>query len=238
MRHLESYRLADLPDRAYYIPDFLTEEEEKSLIQKIQSVPSARWTVLSHRRLQAWPTQLLHGSILPTADAIPNWLADSIVPRTIDLGIWNASPHACANHCLINEYEPGQGIMPHEDGDVYYPMVATVSLSAGIVLDIYGKSEDGPRKVTYRIYQEPRSLLVTTDELYTKFLHGIQEIFLDEHLNSNTVSNWDLLSNEAKENIERNGGVVERRMKRISLTFRDVKKVRNLAKILQTNRRL
>ncbi|KAK9237792.1 hypothetical protein V1525DRAFT_343023 [Lipomyces kononenkoae] len=236
MKGLESYRLVGLPDRAYYIPDYISEEQEQLLCQKINSVPSARWTVLSHRRLQTWPTQLLNGSILPTSDAIPNWLADPIIPRTIDLGIWSASPHGCANHCLINEYEPGQGIMPHEDGDVYYPMVATVSLGDGIVLDIYEKSEAGPRNAVYRIYQEPRSLLVTTDEMYTKYLHGIQEILIDKDLNSEMVGNWHLLNSETKENIEKNGGVLERRMKRISLTFRDVKTVRNLAKFLQINR--
>jgi hypothetical protein len=46
--------------------------------------------------------------------------------------------------------------MPHEDGDVYYPMVATVSLNDGIILDVYGKSDDGVRIAKYRIYQEPR----------------------------------------------------------------------------------
>ncbi|KAK9329354.1 hypothetical protein V1520DRAFT_343402 [Lipomyces starkeyi] len=234
MRYLETYRLVGVPDRAYYIPDFISEREERSLIEKIQSVPSARWTVLSRRRLQSWPTQLLQGSILPTTDAIPNWLAESIIPRTIDLGIWSASPHGRANHCLINEYEPGQGIMPHEDGDVYYPMVATVSLNDGIILDVYGKSDDGVRIVKYRIYQEPRSLLVTTDEMYTKYLHGIQEILVDKELSSDTVSNWHFLSKETRESIGMNGGLLKRRTKRISLTFRDVKKVRNLSRFLQT----
>ncbi|KAJ8097761.1 hypothetical protein POJ06DRAFT_285618 [Lipomyces tetrasporus] len=232
MKYLETYRLMGLPDRMYYIPDFISDREQHSLIGKILNTPSARWTVLSHRRLQAWPTQLLQGSILPTTDAIPNWLVEPIVSRTIDLGIWNASPHGQPNHCLINEYEPGQGIMPHEDGDVYFPMVATVSLNDGIILDIYEKSDDGRRRVVYRIYQEPGSLLITTDEMYTKYLHGIQEIGTDKDLNSDTVSNWDLLSTETKESIEQNNGLIKRGRKRISLTFRDVKAVRNLAKFL------
>lgn len=73
-------------------------------------------------------------------------------------GIWNDSPHLTANHCLINRYEPGEGIMPHEDGDVYYPMVATVSLNDAIVLDIYRKelNAGGERVLAHRIYQEPR----------------------------------------------------------------------------------
>ena len=32
------------------------------------------------------------------------------------------------NHILLNEYLPGQGIIPHLDGDLFYPTIATVSL--------------------------------------------------------------------------------------------------------------
>jgi alkylated DNA repair protein alkB family protein 6 len=78
------------------------------------------------------------------------------------------------------------------------------------------------------------SLLVTTDEMYTKYLHGIQEILVDKDLSSGTVSNWHFLSKETRESIEMNGGLLKRRTKRISLTFRDVKKVRNLSRFLQT----
>lgn len=44
------------------------------------------------------------------------------------------------NHVLINEYQPGQGIMPHEDGPLYIPHVAIISLQAPILIDIYAKS--------------------------------------------------------------------------------------------------
>ncbi|PWY80482.1 hypothetical protein BO70DRAFT_362431 [Aspergillus heteromorphus CBS 117.55] len=33
--------------------------------------------------------------------------------------------------------------MPHEDGVAYYPLVATVSLGAPIMLDVYEKSGNG-----------------------------------------------------------------------------------------------
>eukprot|EP00049_Salpingoeca_infusionum_P021707 m.4244 g.4244 ORF g.4244 m.4244 type:complete len:338 (-) comp4441_c0_seq1:187-1200(-) len=44
-----------------------------------------------------------------------------------------------ANHVLINEYLPGQGIMPHEDGPIYYPTIATISLGSHTVLNFYEK---------------------------------------------------------------------------------------------------
>lgn len=103
---------------------------------------------------------------------LPAWLSSPIVPRFEQLGIFttgedesvthdrgsngveyelsngqtasfgNGTPHRAPNHVLINEYEPGQGIMPHEDGDAYAPVVATVSLGGHTVLDIYAKRDD------------------------------------------------------------------------------------------------
>lgn len=35
-----------------------------------------------------------------------------------------ADPGARPNHVLVNAYQPGQGIMPHEDGPLYHPAVA------------------------------------------------------------------------------------------------------------------
>ncbi len=112
--------------------------------------------------------------------------------------------------------------MPHEDGAAYAPIVATVSLGAPIVLDIYAKKEDGEREAEprWRILQERRSLLVSTKDMYRGVLHGISEREVDEDLVVDTVANWGLLGdNEAFE-----GGRSERGV-RISLTYRDVLRV-------------
>lgn len=111
--------------------------------------------------------------------------------------------------------------MPHEDGAAYYPLVATVSLGAEIVLDLYekGRYEDG-RRPQHRILQERRSLLVTTGKLYTDFLHGIADVMRDEGLSPESVCNWDLL----REKDRFDGGWLDRQT-RISLTYRDVLKI-------------
>jgi alkylated DNA repair protein alkB family protein 6 len=127
---------------------------------------------------------------------------------------------------LINEYKPGEGIMLHEDGAAYSPVVATVSLGASLVLDIWDKRKDGEGdigekdKAGLRILQESGSLLITTGDAYTSLLHGISPITKDEDLREETVVNWSLLGNKAKFE----GGVNERGT-RISLTYRDVLKV-------------
>jgi len=45
---------SQIPDTAYYVPNFITEEEERQIIKCINSVPQPKWTQLSHRRLQNW----------------------------------------------------------------------------------------------------------------------------------------------------------------------------------------
>ena len=127
----------------------------------------------------------------------------------------------------MNEYLPGSGIFPHEDGAAYAPIVATVSLGSHTVLDIYAKKEGGggerepePR---WRILQERRSLLITTGGLYGEYLHGIEGVVWDEKLKA--CCNWELVGD--RENFEH--GRAERGT-RVSLTFRDVLKVKSLGK--------
>jgi alkylated DNA repair protein alkB family protein 6 len=200
---------------------------------------------LSHRRLQTWPSTLTKSDALLAAP-LPAWLHEPIVsPRLDALGCFAGSPHQAPNHVLINEYRPGQGIMPHEDGSAYYPLVATVSLGAPIVLDLYKKNaacdggvydddEKAGRKPTFRILQEPRSLLITTHELYTQYLHGIAERLTDEDLGFDSIANWEMLGDTQPYRTSSYD-----RKTRVSLTYRDVLKVAkvgNSVKFLTTGR--
>ena len=144
--------------------------------------------------------------------------------------IFHSSPHRAPNHCLINEYLPGQGIHAHEDGDAYYPVVATVSLGSHVVLDIEPKRSDATGEKPgdaqgWRVLQEPRSLLITNGELYTDYLHGINEVNIDEKLDGNYIANWSLLGDRTPF-----AGAQAVRETRVSLTFRDVIRVKKLGK--------
>ncbi|KAF2432028.1 hypothetical protein EJ08DRAFT_732783 [Tothia fuscella] len=221
---LSPYKIQSLPPNFYYIPNFLTPSESEYLLQKIST---NRWTQLSHRRLQAHPSTLTKTNTLLSAP-LPTYLTTfpPITERFSKIRIFKDTPHKSANHVLINEYKPGEGIMPHEDGGAYAHVVATISLGASIVLDIYDKRGDGDveneneKGVRRRILQEPGSLLVTTGEAYTSLLHGIEEIERDEGLGEDGVVNWKLLGDKSKFE----GGVNERGT-RVSLTYRDVLKV-------------
>jgi alkylated DNA repair protein alkB family protein 6 len=228
---LEDVRIKCLPSNAYYVSSFISEDEEKALLNKIAAAPKPRWKQLSRRRLQTWPSDLTNNTLLESP--LPSWLVDPIIPRitsyTLDsmsqTHIFSDSPHGLPNHVLINEYLPGQGIMPHKDGSAYHPVVCTVSLGASLCLDLYATKEDGMRetKPKWRIFQEPRSLLITTGELYTDFLHGIADATEEVDLRPTTIANWGLLSSP-----ETIISGEYKRQTRTSLTYRDVLKVSKL----------
>lgn len=127
----EDYRVEMAPPSAYYIPNFITEEEEARLVQQIYAAPKPKWKELSHRRLQNWGG-LPHPRGM-VAEHIPTWLQQHM-DRIAELGAFKEKR---PNHVLVNEYLAGQGIMPHEDGPMFYPTITTISLSSHTILDLY-----------------------------------------------------------------------------------------------------
>ncbi|CAK7213757.1 hypothetical protein SCUCBS95973_001907 [Sporothrix curviconia] len=237
---LDSVQIKSLPATAFYIADFISEEEEQHILQRVEAAPKPRWKQLSHRRLQTWPSDLLHDKLLDAP--LPPWLVDPVITRLLSIpvhcqrndadggidrrdNIFSGSPHQHPNHVLINEYPPGVGIMPHKDGSAYHPVVCTVSLGASLCLNIYKNNEDGTlhSEPVARILQEPRSLLITNDNMYTDYLHGIADIEQDVDLSPSTVANWDLLRSR-----DPFVSGQSTRQTRVSLTYRDVLKVSKL----------
>ncbi|KAF2637160.1 alkB, alkylation repair protein 6 [Massarina eburnea CBS 473.64] len=242
---LERFRIAGLPPNFYYVADFISVEEEASILQKI---PAQRWTHLTHRRLQAHPSTLTKNNTLLAAP-LPQWLTSPMLSRFEKLGLFRDTPHREPNHVLINEYGSGEGIMAHEDGGAYARVVATVSLGGSVCLDVTSKvggsseekGDDGSgigekangtngtdRKysIPTRILQEPRSLLITTGPAYEDLLHGISPVEVDDHLDAETVANWSLLGDS---HVFEDAGGRNERATRISLTYRDVLKVSSAA---------
>lgn len=115
--------------------------------------------------------------------------------------------------------------MPHKDGPAYYPVVCTVSLGGSLCLDIHEAKKDGSTeaKPRWRILQEPRSLLITTGNAYSDYLHGVAETAKDTDLGPDTIANWSLLRSP-----EHFMNGINERQTRTSLTYRDVLKVSKL----------
>ena len=129
---MEIYKLTNLPDSLYYIPNFITIEEEEQLLSCVNNVPRTRWVQLRNRRLQNWGGQP-HAKGMIQTESLPKWL-DPFTERILQL---LSEKNFQFNHCLVNEYEAGQGIMPHTDGPVYYPIVTTISLQSHTVIEFY-----------------------------------------------------------------------------------------------------
>jgi alkylated DNA repair protein alkB family protein 6 len=63
---------------------------------------------------------------------------------------------------MYSEYLPGQGIMSHVDGPVYFPVVANLSLGSHTIMNLTLKPD--PELANHaspiRLLLEPRSLLL------------------------------------------------------------------------------
>lgn len=210
-----SFFYLQLKPTAYYLCDFISEVDEKALLTNVYAAPKPKWTQLSHRRLQNWggiPHQ--RGMI---AESLPPWL-DGLTGRVHALRMMGGRT---PNHVLVNEYCCGQGIMPHVDGDLFHPTIATISTGSHTVLKFVepaggGEDKTGGGDSPGSLLLEPRSLLLLQDSLYTHYLHCIEE--LTEDILDDSIVNLDLCSNKYVK-----GSTVSRGT-RVSFTIRHVPK--------------
>lgn len=217
---LQKYIVTSAPPVAYYIPNFVTEDEESYLLQQVYKSPRTKWTQLSARRLQNWGG-LPHPKGM-IAETIPEWL-QTYCEKISSLGAFSGKT---ANHVLVNEYKPGEGIMPHEDGPLYHPTVTTISLGSHTLLDFYNpigsdsrEEQSAPQteesRYLFSLLVRPRSLLILQEDMYKKLLHGIQGS--EEDALTEKVVNLAEAGGEKGETLTRGT--------RVSLTIRHVPKV-------------
>ncbi|XP_065660655.1 alpha-ketoglutarate-dependent dioxygenase alkB homolog 6-like [Hydra vulgaris] len=186
---LEKYRVFKAPSSAFYIPNFLTLEDEDTLLSKIYEVPKPKWTILSNRRLQNWGGLPHAKGMVP--EAIPSWL-NNYITRVGSLDLFDGKQ---PNHVLINEYQPSQGIMPHFDGPLFYPTISTITVGSHTLLDFYkplDETDDGV--IGYQnlyigsFLLERRSLVCFKESMYSSYMHGIKEVFEDNLIDSNVLN--------------------------------------------------
>ncbi|CAH0552904.1 unnamed protein product [Brassicogethes aeneus] len=196
--------LENIPSSLYYIQNFISKEEEAHIIKNVYSVPKPKWTCLSNRRLQDYGGIPHEKGMIP--EKIPDWL-QKYINKVNDLNIFDGK---VPNHVLINEYLPGQGIMPHTDGPLFYPKITTITCGSNTVLKFLENNEK--RGTVAQVLLERCSLVVVEDDLYEKYLHSIEEKEFDsieECANLKSIDN----------------NIPLKRDTRISLTIRHVPKV-------------
>ncbi|KAF7993111.1 hypothetical protein HCN44_005892 [Aphidius gifuensis] len=213
--------ISQTPPSAYYISNFITDNDEKEIIKYVNNAPQPKWTQLSHRRLQNWggiphPKGMI-------AEEIPQWL-QKYMNKIKDLNIFknNTQP----NHVLINEYLPNQGIMGHSDGPLFHPIVTTITCGSHTLLEFTKRldtNDDKERnlKSEFSFLLEPKSLLILQDDLYHNYLHSIEERDHDI-IDTDKIKNINLCSRQY------NDGEILNRGTRLSLTIRHVPKTSKL----------
>ncbi|XP_034042786.1 alpha-ketoglutarate-dependent dioxygenase alkB homolog 6 [Thalassophryne amazonica] len=214
---LKQFVINEAPPTVYYIPGFITEDEETYLLQQVYKCPRPKWTQLSGRRLQNWGGVPHPKGMIP--EKIPDWL-QQYCDKISSLGAFSGKT---ANHVLVNEYKQGEGIMPHEDGPLYHPTVTTISLGSHTLLDFYtpissldtALPQTEESRYRFSLLVKPRSLLVLQDEMYTHHLHGIQACSQDTL--TDKVLNLPAAGAQPGETLDRGT--------RVSLTIRHVPRV-------------
>ncbi|CAG7725548.1 unnamed protein product [Allacma fusca] len=224
--NIEDYKVEG-PSSIYYIPAFVSEAEESLILRRVNEAPLPRWTQLSNRRLQNWGGDPHPKGMI--AEALPDWLKKYTDSIGSIKGIFENSP---PNHVLVNEYRPGQGIMPHLDGPLFYPTITTISVGSHAVLNFYrpldcddvsaessqssetSQMSSWSSRLEFSLLVQPRSLLILRDKAYDYYLHGIEEICKDEL--TDKVINAGVLGLSPGDELQR--------ATRVSLTIRHVPK--------------
>ncbi|GAA5863352.1 hypothetical protein JCM8547_006956 [Rhodosporidiobolus lusitaniae] len=183
------------------------------------------WKELNGRRSMYWGGTLLpsSGSLVPAP--FPSFMDGQwpdVLGRIAETGVYDdrtggkgKGKERGPNHVLVNEYLPGQGILPHTDGPAYLPCTTTLSLGSHTVLCLRSKpahltssyassdssaappTENDPSAASTAevekidLFLPPRSLLVLTGELYSSWLHGIQPLKTDSSEVLKGCKNWE-----------------------------------------------
>lgn len=206
---LTNFQVLQAPPTVYYIPNFITPEEESNILKNVYAAPKPKWTCLSHRRLQDYGG-VPHEKGMIT-EPIPAWLSKHM-EKIDNLNVFDGKK---SNQVLVNEYLPNQGIMPHTDGPLFHPTVTTISCGSHTILNFLENNEH--RENICTLLLERCSLVIIKNLMYSMYLHSIKEVDFDI-IDEGCVN----LPNCAKRYFV---GNKLKRDTRISLTIRNVPKV-------------
>ncbi|CAM9256206.1 unnamed protein product, partial [Scytosiphon promiscuus] len=216
----------------YYAPDFISQADERQILAETyapvvdgHSADSSEWVALRSRRLKCWGGQPGENF---RPEPLPPWveaLCDSLVAR----GVFREDNRP--NHVLLNEYQPGQGIMGHTDGPFYEPRTATLSLGSDAVMHFSPRVETsriGTPGVETRpqasLVLRARCLVIFAEEAYSDLLHSIDAV--REETVGGVGDDGGGSGGAVVVNADAAGapeGTTLRRKMRVSLTFRRVR---------------
>lgn len=235
---LTPYRIAPELSELYYVPEYISKEEEEQIVQRIKQTPEEFKSKLKKRTCQEWGCTMCsvcEKSFVSDANT-PLW-----VQQTTDMLVYDGifTPSIFPNSVRIHEYEHNEGIGPHSDGPIYVPLVTVLSAASTSVMHFYPRTplhESDPMehyRDTFKfkdgvigsktpmlsVILEPRSLLIFAGDCYYDYPHGISDesvIDLRPGCGCGKIVNRHLLSDETNKLQE------IRRSYRVSLTTRNL----------------
>lgn len=227
---LAAHRVGSL-DAVHYFPDFVSEAEEAEIAAQLASSPSAMWHSMAGRRVQECGTTLSADGSGLLVEQLPPWMV-AMRERLVAMGLFPAA--LTPNSVALNEYTREQGIAPHSDGPIYAPRVAILSLFSPAVLRFYGAQPELPEQTEWSeetdtprhtprgdpvesVLLRPRSLLLFSHAAYREHCHevaaapdGFEVLGAAGELTNGHLAR------------AREGEVIERGERRVSLTIRHV----------------
>jgi alkylated DNA repair dioxygenase AlkB len=191
---LKGYREADIGKipGLTYISDYINEREQTQLLGNIER---REWSIKAQRRVQQYGYQYdyKNGEFSSSRylGELPDWL-DQIARRFCKDGLTSRIP----DQVIINEYEPGQGIVGHIDCiPCFGNTIITLSLGSACLMEFFHPQTQEQAKILV----EPGSLVVFQKAARYVWEHGIAERDRDMYQGREIV-----------------------RTRRISLTFREI----------------
>ena len=147
------------------VPDWLSQQEEQFLVDAVDQSP---WITDLSRRVQHYGWRYDYKSRRITREdflgPLPFWMADVVERLTQS----NLLPGV--DQCIVNEYEPGQGIAAHTDCvPCFGPTVAMVSTLSDIQMD-FANQRTGAAEA---VHLPRRSLLILDGEARMLWTHAI-----------------------------------------------------------------
>lgn len=149
-----------------YVPEFITEAEERYLLQ---SINSESWLTDIKRRVQHYGYRYDYKArsidYSMYLGELPLW-SKIIAERLVEMNYLDYLP----DQIIVNEYVPGQGIANHVDCEpCFTDTIITISLNSNCIMDFI--SLESKQKV--EVLLQPRSLVVIKGVSRYKWTHGI-----------------------------------------------------------------
>jgi alkylated DNA repair dioxygenase AlkB len=187
----------------YYFENILDESSANTLLNNLDNIQNnyngyKGWKPITQhpnsRKVQhfGYIYDYLNGNTNTETEKLPEFL-EEIKNKLNNICSSNNIPSINFNQCIVNNYEPGQGISKHIDSKAYGPIVASFSLNSGS----YMTFRNGANVV--KKYIKPNSVYIMTGDARYKWTHEMPSTKSDK------VDDKKIL-----------------RSRRVSITFRNV----------------